>query len=192
MRKLFMYNMVSVDGFFAGEDGNIDWHVADNEFDDFAVAYNTKVHNVDTVLFGRTTYELFASYWPVSLKDPKTSPAERELAQIIENLEKHVFSSSLEKVSWNKSVLHKDLDQTFIKELKAKEGGDIVIWGSGTICSQLAKANLIDEYAFMINPVILGKGRSLFPEMTQYMQLDLISSKAYKSGNILVTYHPSK
>lgn len=182
-----MFNMISIDGFFAGEDGNIDWHVTDKDFDTFAVEFNK---NVDTVLFGRTTYQLFESYWPVALTAPETSDDDRTIAKIIENAEKHVFSKSLESVTWNNSVLHKELDPHFIKHLKEQEGGDIVIWGSGTICSQLTKENLIDEFVFMINPVLLGRGKSLFKELVENKTLDRTDVKLYSSGNILVTYKP--
>lgn len=187
MRKLFMFNMISIDGFFARENGDIDWHVADDEFNTFAVEFNK---NVDTILFGRTTYQLFENFWPVALKAPNTSPEDKVIAQLIENAEKHVFSKSLENVSWNNSVLHKEIDPSFINKLKHQEGGDIVIWGSGTICSQLAKENMIDEYVFMINPVILGTGKSLFPDIAQNILLERTDVKQYKSGNILVTYRP--
>lgn len=180
-----MFNMISVDGFFAGEDGNIDWHVADDEFNTFAVEFNK---NVDAVLFGRTTYQLFEGFWPGALRAPETSKDDRIIAQIIEDAEKHVFSTTLESVSWNNSVLHRAFDPKFIQQLKEKEGGDIVIWGSGTICSQLAKENLIDEYVFMINPVILGKGKSLFKDLTENMQLQRKDLRQFSSGNILVTY----
>lgn len=187
MRKLFMFNMISIDGFFARENGDIDWHVTDDDFNAFAIEFNK---NVDTVLFGRTTYQLFESFWPIALKAPETSPEDRIIAQIIEDAEKHVFSTTLESVSWNNSFLHNDIDPAFIQQLKEKEGGDIVIWGSGTVCSQLAKAKLIDEYVFMINPVILGKGKSLFDEIASDINLERINLKEYKSGNILVTYQP--
>lgn len=190
MRKLFMFNMVSLDGFFAGEDGNIDWHVADDEFNHFAVEFNTNIYKVDTILFGRTTYQIFENFWPKALKAAETSPEDRIIAQIIEDAEKHVFSKSLDKAEWANSVLHHELAPEFIKDLKARDGSDIVIWGSGTICSALTKLGLIDEYVFMFNPVILGRGKSLFKDIAETITLERTDIQQFKSGNLLVTYKP--
>jgi dihydrofolate reductase len=133
---------------------------------------------------------MFENFWPVALKDPKTSPEDRVIAQLIQDAEKHVFSNTLDHVTWHNAELHKEIDPEFIKELKQKEGGDIVIWGSGTVCSELARLGLIDEYVFMINPVILGKGKSLFKDVIKYINLKRTDLRQFSSGNILVTYKP--
>ena len=110
-----MYNMVSADGFFAGIDNNIDWHVADAEFDAFAIDFNTNVYNVDAVLFGKTTYKMFEEYWPNAITDPKSDQSTRDLASFIQGLEKHVFSKSLDEATWEKSVLHREINPDEIK-----------------------------------------------------------------------------
>src|SRR5437879_2097801 len=154
MRKIIVSEMITVDGFFAGPHGEIDWHNVDAEFNEYALRL---LDSVDTFLFGRVTYELMASYWPtpLGLKD------DPEIAEKMNSLAKVVFSKTLEKVEWQNSRLVKNDLATEVAELKQQPGKDIAIFGSGTIVSELAKLNLIDEYRLTVNPVILGAGKSL-------------------------------
>src|SRR5713101_1398051 len=127
MRKIIMFNLVSVDGYFAGEDGNIDWHNVDDEFNKFAVE---QTQTFGSIIFGRTTYQLFESFWPKAVSDPKLSPEDHKIGQIIDNVEKIVFSTTLKKVTWNNSKLFKTIDPEEINKLKQQTGGgDMVIFG---------------------------------------------------------------
>ena len=185
MRKIIMFNMVSVDGYFAGIDGNIDWHVVDDEFNKYAVE---TLKNIDTILFGRVTYQLFESFWPKALKDSKTGPEDRIIAQAIQDAKKIVFSTTLDKVTWDNAELHKFIVPEDIKKLKAEPGKGIIIYGSGMIIRELTNLGLIDEYRLMIAPVILGKGKSLFKDVNQ-KKLNLLEAKEFKSSdNVLLTY----
>lgn len=186
MRKLIMFNMVSVDGFYAATDGHIDWHATDDEFDRYAVESNK---DTDTILFGRMTYQLFESYWPKALKDPATSEDDRQVAQFIQDATKIVFSKSLrETPTWNKTELKSEVDVEYIKKLKNSDGKNIVIFGSGTIVQFLANEGLIDTYKLMVNPVILGKGKTLFKDAKK-LELKLVDSRRFEtSGNVLLEY----
>ncbi len=186
MRKIIVFNLISIDGYFAGVDGNIDWHNVDDEFNDFAVS-QTKTFSA--IIFGKTTYKMFEDYWPTALKDPSTSPEDRQIAQAIEDMEKIVFSKSLEKVTWNNTNLYHEINKEEIKDWKKAEGGPMVIFGSGTIVQQLAGLGLIDEYRLMINPIILGSGKPMFRNVVK-TTLKLVDSKVFKSGNVLLTYVP--
>ncbi len=177
--------MVSVDGFFAGLNGEIDWHVVDEEFNQYAI---NLLNTLDTIMFGRVTYELFESYWPAAAKDPATSKSDLEIASKINNINKIVFSKSLERVGWNNVKLLKEVIPEDIRKLKQQPGKDIVIYGSGSIVSEFAKHNLIDEYRLFVAPVTLGKGKSLFKEK---MNLKLIESKQFGNGNVLLRYEPA-
>jgi len=177
--------MVSVDGFFAGVDGNLDWHNVDDEFNKFVVEQLREFH---TILFGRTTYQMFESFWPVALKDQKTSEDNRKVAQSINDIEKIVFSSTLEKVTWNNSKILKKIDSEEIKKLKQEPGKDMVIFGSGTIVQAMTNLNLIDEYRLMINPVLLGQGKPMFKDMKDKVNLKLRNTKTFKNGNVLICY----
>jgi dihydrofolate reductase len=185
MGKIVMFNMVSVDGYFAGEDGNIDWHVVDDEFNKYAVE---TLKNIDTILFGRLTYQLFESFWPIALKDPKTGQEDRVIAQAIDDATKIVFSTTLDQVTWNNSKLCNYIVPEDIEKLKQKDGKDIVIYGSGMIVRELTNLGLIDEYRFMVAPVILGKGKSLFENVNK-KNLKLAETREFKSsGNVLLSY----
>ena len=188
MRKVIVFNLVSLDGFFAGVDGNIDWHVVDAEFNKFAVE-QTKTFG--TIIFGRTTYQLFEDYWPIALTDPKTSSGDRKIAQIIDDIGKIVYSTTLKKVGWRNSRLFKKVNPDEIKKLKRKKGKDMVIFGSGTIVQAFTDLGLIDEYRLLVNPVILGRGKPLFKNLNDKLKLKLLKTKIFRSGNVLLCYLPA-
>lgn len=187
MRRIVMFNLISLDGFFAGEDGNIDWHVVDDEFNEFAVEHTA---SFGAIIFGKTTYKIFEDFWPAVVNDPKFSPEDRKVGKTIDDMEKHVFSKSLKSVSWKNTTIHHDIDPEEIKKLKAQKGKDMVIFGSGTIVKQLGDVGLIDEYRVMINPVVLGKGKPMFSE--KMVKLSLIKSRVFGNGNVLLYYVPEK
>lgn len=131
---------------------------------------------------------MFESFWPVVLKDQKTSEDNRKVAQSINDIEKIVFSSTLEKVTWNNSKILKKIDSEEIKKLKQEPGKDMVIFGSGTIVQAMTNLNLIDEYRLMINPVLLGQGKPMFKDMKDKVNLKLRNTKTFKNGNVLICY----
>ena len=187
MRKIIVKNMVSVDGYFALSDGNIDWHNVDDEFNKFSIEV---LSNVDTILFGRVTYDLFESYWPKALSDPKTSEDDRKIAQAINDIHKMVFSASGKELTWNNSAVFRTIDEDQIHDLKEQDGKDIIIYGSGTVVQQLTDMGLIDEYHLMVNPIILGMGKALFDEVNT-LKLELMSDRTFNNGNVLLSYRPA-
>lgn len=187
MRKIVVFNLISLDGFFAGEDGNIDWHMVDDEFNDFAVEHTKEF---GAIIFGKTTYQLFEDFWPKALHDPKMSPEDLEVAKTIDDVEKIVFSKSLKEVTWKNSKLFHEIDPEEVKKWKAEEGKPIAIFGSGTIVQQFTKLGLIDEYRILVNPVILGKGKSMFAGV-EMQKLKLINTRTFGNGNVLLTYEPA-
>ena len=189
MKKIIVFNLVSVDGFFAGLNGEIDWHMVDDEFNRFAIEQTS---TFDTILFGRVTYKLFENYWPTVATDLSISKEDREIAHTINSINKIVFSKTLDKVIWeNTKLSHKIIPEEIIK-LKQQPGKDIVIFGSGTIVQSLTNLNLIDEYRLLLNPVVLGKGKPLFSNMQNKLTLKLLKTKTFKSGNVLLCYKPIK
>lgn len=171
--------MISVDGFFCGPNGEIDWHNVDGEFNEFAIKQLTD--EVGLLLFGRTTYELMAGYWS-SQGAVKDDPI---VARLMNNAEKIVFSKSMNKAEWNNTRLVKDIGTEYIRKLKSETGKDIFIFGSGTIVQEFASLGLIDDYRLMVNPVALGIGKPLFKEKTK---LKLLTSREFKNGNVLLFY----
>jgi dihydrofolate reductase len=201
VRKIVVFNLISLDGFFAGEDGNIYWQNVDEEFNKFAVEHTKEF---GAIIFGKTTYKLFKEFWPALLAsesvaggpgavtDPKMSPEDREIAKTIDDMEKIVFSKSLQEVTWKNSKLFHDIDPEIVKKWKEADGKPMVIFGSGTIVAQMTNLGLIDEYRLMVNPIILGKGKPMFVDLKQMKKLKLINSRTFSNGNVLLTYEPEK
>jgi dihydrofolate reductase len=183
MRKLLVFNLVTLDGYFAGADGDISWHRVDEEFQELA---NQASNSGNTLLFGRITYQLMASYWP-SAEAARTDPV---VAAGMNRAEKVVYSRTLAKADWNNTRLVKGDMFNDVRKLKQGSGHDLTILGSGSIVAQLAQAGLIDEYQILLNPVALGKGRSMFEGVKGPLSFTLSKSRAFKNGNLLLTYQP--
>jgi dihydrofolate reductase len=177
LRRVIVSNVASLDGFFETPDKKLDWVVTDTEFFDYAKAM---LRAADTLLFGRATYQHMANYWP-------TAPAD-EIADKMNNLPKIVFSRTLQKVEWNNSRLAEKNPEEEVSKLKKQAGMDMVVLGSATVASSLLQAGLVDEYRVILQPVLIGKGNSLFKDITERMQLKLISTRAFGSGVVLLSY----
>jgi len=181
MRKIVMLNRVSLDGFFAGPNGEIDWFIHDPEVDKAA----HEMMAPDTLLMGRVTYQMFESYWPPVAADPNAPEGARILANELNQMTKVVFSRTLEDVSWENSKLVKGDVIREVKELKQGKGADITIFGSGSIVQQLANEGLIDEYLIIVTPVVLGNGKALFQDVKKF-PLMLLETRNFPSGNVLL------
>ena len=188
MRKIIVFNLVTVDGFFAGPNGEIDWHNYDTETGAYSME---QMRSLGALIFGRTTYDLMASYWPT----PEGVKSEPVVAEIMNNIPKIVFSKTLPEVKdspvWKNVKILREIKPADILELKKQEGGDIAIFGSGTIVQQFANLGLIDEYRLVINPLVLGSGKPLFKDVKK-INLKLIKTKVFKNGNVLHCYEPVK
>ena len=177
--------MMTVDGFFAGLNGEIDWHVVDGEFNEYATAF---LDTIDTLLFGRITYDLMASYWPT--KDALND--DPEVARRMNNLGKLIVSRTLKEPTWNNTKVVNKIVAEEILKIKETPGKDIAIFGSGQIVSALTRLGLIDEYRLFINPVVLQKGKPLFVDIAEKFKLKLLYTKKFTSGNVLLCYEPAK
>jgi dihydrofolate reductase len=180
MRKLFLFMMVSLDGYFEGRHHDISWHNVDQEFNDFAVK---QLDEVDTLIFGARTYRLMADFWPTDTAikaDPHT-------ATRMNALKKHVFSRTLKEAGWHNTELHTDAATT-IQAIKQQSGKDIAVLGSSNLCISLINEGLLDELRIMVNPVILGSGTSLFAGLSAPLKLQLTNERKFASGNVLLTY----
>jgi dihydrofolate reductase len=176
--------MVTLDGFFEGPNQEIDWHNADNEeFNEFAIEQTS---SVDTLVFGRLTYQLMASYWPTET----AVNADPIVADLMNRLSKIVFSRTLERVEWNNTRLIAENAQKEIQTLKIQPGKDMAIFGSADLISSLM--DVIDEHRVMVNPVLLGAGNPLFKNSGDRRRLRLVDSRIFNSGNVLLTYQPVK
>jgi len=183
MRRLKVFNLVTLDGYFAGADGDISWHRVDDEFRELA---DKAANSGNTLLFGRITYELMASYWP----SPEALRDDPVVAGRMNSSEKIVFSRSLEKVDWYNCRLVRGELLHEVRRLKAGSGSDLTVLGSGSIVAQLAAAELIDEYQLLLNPVALGQGRSLFEGIGNQLEFRLTETRRFGNGNLLLCYEP--
>lgn len=185
MRKIIVSNYVSLDGFFAGPKGEIDWFVWDKETAEYSIQ---QLNSIDTILFGRTTYDLMAGYWPT----PEAVKNDPIIAEKMNDLPKVVFSTKLEKVEWKNSRLVKGniIDSTL--KLKKRPGKDMVIFGSGSIVSQFTQHGLIDEYRIFVNPIVLGSGKFQFKDLNERLKLKLLSTKTFQCGVVLLYYETKR
>jgi dihydrofolate reductase len=186
MRKLVVFNHISLDGYFTDAHGDMSFarnDKPDAEWDTF-VAGNAGGGGM--LVFGRITYELMASFWPT----PLAAEQMPVVAERMNALPKVVFSRTLEKVSWSNTKLVKDDLIGAIQKMKKEAEGEMVIFGSGSIVSQLAQHALIDEYQILVDPVVLGKGRTMFEGVSEKLPLKLIKTRAFGNGNVLLCYEP--
>lgn len=184
MRRLIVFNQVSLDGYFTDSKGDMSWaHKNDPEFNAWTEE-NAKGGGV--LLFGRITYEMMASFWPT----PAAAESMPVVAERMNNLQKVVFSRTLDKASWQNTRLVKTGLVEEVRRMKKESGDGMVIMGSGTIVSQLTQAGLIDEFQLVVNPIVLGKGRTLFEGVKDKLNLKCTSTRAFGNGNTVLCYEP--
>jgi dihydrofolate reductase len=188
MRKLYSFMMVTLDGFYEGPNQEFDFWNLDEEFDRFSVA---QLHDTDLLIFGRATYEGMASegmasYWP-------TQGAREDdpvVAELMNSLPKLVVSTTLESADWdNTRLVGGDVAEELTK-LKQQPGKDLAVLGSPDLTVSLIGMGLVDELRVMVNPVVLGDGRSLFRSTDRRLDLKLLQTRTFASGNVLLTYRP--
>lgn len=183
MRKLFAFNLISLDGFFEGPHQDISWHVVDEEFNQFAVEQTSAVGGL---VFGRVTYEGMASYWPTAAAQAD----DPEVAHLMNTLPKVVISRTLQQATWHNTRLIKDNVAAEILKLKQAPGQDLAVFGSANLLASLIQLNLVDEHRVMVSPVVLGRGTPLFQNLPAMLKLKLVKTRTFKSGNLLLYYQP--
>ena len=183
MGRVSAFNFVTLDGYFEGSKRDISWHKHDADGTAYAVE---GLKSGSTLLFGRVTYELMASYWPT----PVAIQNDPVVAEGMNKAEKIVFSRTLKQVGWNNTRLVKDNIGSEIRNLKKTSGKDMTLLGSGSILTQFAEEGLIDEFQFMVDPVALGEGTPIFKNIKRRLNLKLTSTRTFKNGTVLLSYQP--
>lgn len=182
MRKVIMWNLVALDGFFEGSKSwEIDWHdyVWGEELEKFSIEQSK---SIGTLLFGRVTYEGMADYW---------TTARGETADFMNGVPKIVFSRTLENAKWNNTRLVKENAVEEIAKLKQQPGKDLFIFGSANFSATLVQHGLIDEYRLGLVPVILGGGNPLFKANPERIKMKLVEARALKAGCVILRYQPN-
>ena len=186
MRKIILQEWLSLDGFLAGKNNNLDFFTADAELNKYSDDDLLKfMEGIDIILLGRITYELFIEFWPTATTDIEV------IADKLNSTPKIIVSNTIKKAPWGKwpdaHVISGDVINE-IRDLKAGAGKDIVLWGSISLANSLMKENLIDEYHLRICPVVLGSGKKLFEDISERLKLKLVNFKRYESGLVLLEY----
>jgi dihydrofolate reductase len=187
MPRLIVFNNVTVDGYFAGINSDMRWAHRDTQDAEYHAFVAGNASSGGQLLFGRVTYEMMASYWPT----PMALKNDPEVAQGINRLSKVVFSRTLNSATWSNTRLVKSDMLAEVRKMKKEPGKDMAILGSGSLVAQLGQAGLIDEFQVMVNPIVLGKGRSMFDGLENRLNLKLAQTRAFKNGNVLLSYEPA-
>jgi dihydrofolate reductase len=182
MQQLFAFLMTTLDGYDEGPGRAFDFWVIDDEFDEFSVH---QLDEVDTLVLGRATYEGMAAYWPTTAAaqdDPR-------IAARMNCMPKLVVSRTLDRAEWENT--HVLADPAELAAVKRQLGKGIAVLGSSALTVSLLRIGLVDELRIMVNPVVLGSGRSVFRTATERLRLELVRSRTFDSGNVLLTYRPT-
>jgi dihydrofolate reductase len=175
---------ISLDGFYEGPNGELDWPNVDAEFNDFALR---QLDESGTLCLGRATYEHMAAYWP-------TEPAmanDPTMTSRMNDMEKLVFSTTLTDASWSGSTVVRGEATEHLPTIRAAPGKELLVIGSAHLTANLAQAGVLDELRIMIFPILLGQGRALFEDLKGRAPLTLLGVRQFDSGNVLLTYRPS-
>jgi dihydrofolate reductase len=180
MRNLRVFESISVDGYFTDANGDMSWAHAGREDAEFADWVSGNASSGGELLFGRKTYQMMESFWPT----PMAAQQMPVVAKGMNAARKYVASRTIQPAWNNTRLLEGDLVKA-VEDLKASDGPDITVLGSGSVAAQLGEAGLIDGYQFVIIPVALGGGRTVF---TKGGKLRLLHQRAFRCGNVVVTY----
>lgn len=183
MSQLVLLMSVSLDGCFSGPNGELDWQFVDDELHEH---FNRRLAAMSGFLDGRVTYELMADFWPTADQDPASTPPMVEFAGIWRDMPKTVFSRTLTHAEWNTTIA-RTVDPEAVNALKASAPSDLAV-GGATLAAELRRLDLIDEYSLYLHPVVLGRGRPLFPPSEIRTDLRLAETRTFGSGVTLLRY----
>ncbi|MFF3257939.1 dihydrofolate reductase family protein [Streptomyces sp. NPDC002932] len=183
MRKVIYFMSMSLDGYIEGPDRDIDWHQVD---DDVHHAFNERLAAMGGFLHGRVVHELMADFWPDADQDPAVAGPVAEFAVIWRNMPKYVYSRTLQRADWSTTLFH-DVVPEEVMALKEQPGGDLALGGAG-LAASFAALDLIDEYWVYVHPVLIGRGKPMFPLTDTRTPLRLASTGAFGNGVVELRY----
>ena len=188
MRRLIVFNQISLDGYFVDQNGDMSWAHPRQKDAEYSAFVEANAGSGGELLFGRITYELMKSYWPT----PYALQNDPIVAERMNNLPKTVFSRTLKEASWNNTRLVQGDVAAKIRQLKEEPGAGLALMGSGSIVAPLAGEGLVDEYQVMVIPVVLGQGRTMFEGIKNKLSLTLTRTRSFGNGNVFLCYEPMR
>jgi len=187
MRKVVFLIHVSLDGYVAGPNGEMDWIVYNDELEQYVHALHS---SMDAAVYGRVTYQMMESYWPTVLTDPASTPGALEHARWLEDATKIVVSRTLDHVEWKNSVVIGKNVAEEMAAIKQQPGKNVWLLGSPSVAQTFMQLGLIDEYRINVNPVILGGGKPLFGGLDTPLPLKLLEARTIPGGIVALRYEP--
>jgi dihydrofolate reductase len=185
MRKITFSMLVSLDGRIARPNGELDWFLLDEAFEEDSLRL---LRSVDGMFFGRVSYELLATYWPSAGTRPSSNPRQIEFARLMNSIPKIVFSRTLTRADWGPAVLIRDDVAGEVRKLKEQPGKDLVLFAGAALGATFMKLDLIDDYRLAVLPIVLGAGISLFEGVAEERKLELTTAKTFPSGIVVLEY----
>ncbi len=185
MRKLISFMHISLDGFVAGPNGEMDWIKVNEEIFDFV---GKRIAECDTAMYGRVTYEMMEGYWPTAADKPNASKHDIEHSRWYGSVQKVVLSKTMKGEGLKNTIVVGDDIARRINEIKQQPGGEILLFGSPTATHALMQLNLVDGYWLFVNPVILGRGIPLFEQVKEKTKLNLLSTHQFSCGVTELNY----
>jgi dihydrofolate reductase len=189
MRKIFSFMHISLDGFVAGPNGEMNWIKVDEEIFDHV---GKRVSESDTALYGRVTYDMMEGYWPTAGDEPGASKHDIEHSKWYMNAHKIVLSKTMKGADLPNTTIISDNLADNLNKIKQQPGGDILLFGSPTATHALIQQGLIDGYWLFVNPIILGEGIPLFTGIKEKIKLKLLATQQFSSGVTALSYTVDK
>ncbi|MED1917627.1 dihydrofolate reductase family protein [Bacillus thuringiensis] len=178
-RKIILDLAVTLDGFIEGKNGEVDWCIMDDE-----MGFVHFLHQIDTILYGRKSYDLWGQFTP----EIEHTDTEKEIWALVHSKEKYVFSKT-QKGTDHKAIFINDHILEVVNQLKNMPGKDIWLYGGASLITTFINLGLVDEFRLSVHPVILGEGKPLFIDIKQRMNLSLVNTKTFSSGVVQLIYH---
>lgn len=185
MRKIISFMHISLDGFVAGPNGELDWVKVNEEIFD---SVGKRTNAGDTALYGRVTYQMMESYWPTAGDKPTATRHEIEHSKWYNKIRKIVLSKTMKDAGLANTQIISDNLSDNINEIKQQAGSDILLFGSPTATHSLMQQNLIDGYWLFVNPIILGQGIPLFADIKDKIKLNLLATRQFACGVTELNY----
>lgn len=185
MRKIISFMHISLDGFVAGLNGEMDWIKVDEEIFDYG---SKRINEGDTALYGRVTFQMMENYWPTAADKPNATKHDKEHSKWYSKVHKIVLSKTLDAAGFtNTTIISENLSDK-INEIKQQAGKEILLFGSPAATHSLIQQNLIDGYWLFVNPIVLGKGIPLFVDIKEKIKLKLLTTKQFTCGVTELNY----